>query len=50
VLRDGRAADRKLTRELADRVGTLGQPLEDRATSGVTERRPSISLVSYHER
>jgi hypothetical protein len=50
VLRDGRAADRQLAGELADRPRTVGEALEDRSPGRIAERGPSISSVSLHER
>ena len=50
VLRDGGAADRKIPCELADRLWTIRESLEDRPTGRVAECRPDISWVSQHLR
>ena len=48
VLRDGRAADRHVGRERADRGGPVGQALEDRAARRVPQGGHGIGKCVSH--
>lgn len=47
VLRDRGAADRKQSRQLANRKRATPEPLENRAARGVGECREHLSLVGH---